>query len=958
MTSSSFDDVIITASSESQAAGYRAHIAARASRGLLPAETTFHVFPDPNGRRVGSGAATFIALNALAGFYKRSLRGTLRDRRVLILHSGGDSRRLPAYAAQGKLFLPLPLRDDRGFGISLFDLLLQDFQAPLLGEGGRVVIGAGDLYLALANQRLDLHGDDLVGVAFRGTADTGTRHGVYIADSTGHVRSFLQKPSLAAAREAGAIDPEGFVLVDTGVVSLSPEAAERLASAVRVGAHKSLLALAVEGKSPALDLYEHVLLAVLSSSSADDYADALATSVPHRRALVAFKERVGSLTRRVRLAPNSRFLHVGTTRELLERLGPGFGADRGGSGRLVLNSVLRKTVKTAGPLLIEASVINKPAALGGDNVVVGVPGELQRSIRLPRSIGMTFLPIGKKDWAVVVFGDRDYFKTPLGKGGTFLNESVPFPSRVELTLWDVPLWKVGTLDESFEHANTLVSGYIPTDEEFVPISWLMANVNHERLLAGRAEVERRTRLDGLVERMDAHAWLSSADILLDAEDKADALRAARLLLSKAAKRPPTARARMFHAAARLLEQARESKAAAAATESAFEAVRLSVSSPFRAQPAPKFPRILEDQVVWATCPARIDLAGGWSDTPPICTDLGGAVVNAAVTLNGQYPLQTVCRLTKEPTIRLNSIDLGRSITFRSADELRNFGDPSDWAALPKAALTLMGYTPREGKSLAKHLEAFGAGLDITVFSALPKGSGMGSSSILGATLIAALMGVTTHTPLPQIVIGLASQLEQLMSTGGGWQDQAGGVVPGVKLLHTAPGENQIPRVDPIPDHGVLASEEASGRCLLYFTGQRRLARNILRKVVGRYLDREPAARYAIEALKHGALAMRDAITSGSLDEVALHLSQYWHLKQMLDPGSTNPVVTRLFERVGYQLSGYSLLGAGGGGFALLIAKDESAAARVRRMLEHAPPSPTARFYDFAIDSKGLGVSRL
>ena len=123
-------------------------------------------------------------------------------------------------------------------------------------------------------------------------------------------------------------------------------------------------------------------------------------------------------------------------------------------------------------------------------------------------------------------------------------------------------------------------------------------------------------------------------------------------------------------------------------------------------------------------------------------------------------------------------------------------------------------------------------------------------------------------------------------------------------------------------------------------------------------DREPAARYAIESLKHGAMAMRDAITTGSLDEVALHLSHYWHLKQMLDPGSTNPVVTRLFERVRYLLSGYSLLGAGGGGFALLIAKDEAAAARVKRTLEQSQPSPTARFYEFAIDSKGLGVSRL
>ena len=39
--------------------------------------------------------------------------------------------------------------------------------------------------------------------------------------------------------------------------------------------------------------------------------------------------------------------------------------------------------------------------------------------------------------------------------------------------------------------------------------------------------------------------------------------------------------------------------------------------------------------VTADAPARIDLAGGWTDTPPICTDLGGKVCGIAVTVDGK-----------------------------------------------------------------------------------------------------------------------------------------------------------------------------------------------------------------------------------------------------------------------------------------------------------------------------------
>jgi galactokinase/mevalonate kinase-like predicted kinase len=55
---------------------------------------------------------------------------------------------------------------------------------------------------------------------------------------------------------------------------------------------------------------------------------------------------------------------------------------------------------------------------------------------------------------------------------------------------------------------------------------------------------------------------------------------------------------------------------------------------------------------------RIDIAGGWTDTPPYCLLEGGNVVNFAIELNGQPPLQTFIRPSKELRIVLRSIDLG------------------------------------------------------------------------------------------------------------------------------------------------------------------------------------------------------------------------------------------------------------------------------------------------------------
>src|ERR1035441_8846556 len=88
--------VILTASSPRQADSYRQEIELRKEQGRLPAGVLYLVVPDPRGDRIGSGGATLNALRSLAasvsGSYTCDAWG--RRNRVLLIHSGGDSRKL------------------------------------------------------------------------------------------------------------------------------------------------------------------------------------------------------------------------------------------------------------------------------------------------------------------------------------------------------------------------------------------------------------------------------------------------------------------------------------------------------------------------------------------------------------------------------------------------------------------------------------------------------------------------------------------------------------------------------------------------------------------------------------------------------------------------------------------------------------------------------------------------
>ena len=217
--------VAITASSRRQAARYEWEIQRRREQGKLPTDVRYIVVPDPDDRRAGSGGATIHALRVLGG----DRPNWWDDQRVLLIHSGGDSRRLPLYSTSGKLFSALPVRTPWGGTSTVFDewMALSTLWVRQLPTG--LLVGSGDVVLTFDASGLDWTRPGVSGVAMRMPAAIGTQHGVYVSDDQGRVYAFLQKPSIEEVRDAGGMLENGQVALDNGLLRFCPESAERLA---------------------------------------------------------------------------------------------------------------------------------------------------------------------------------------------------------------------------------------------------------------------------------------------------------------------------------------------------------------------------------------------------------------------------------------------------------------------------------------------------------------------------------------------------------------------------------------------------------------------------------------------------------------------------------------------------------------------------------------------------------
>ena len=334
-----------------------------------------------------------------------------------------------------------------------------------------------------------------------------------------------------------------------------------------------------------------------------------------------------------------------------------------------------------------------------------------------------------------------------------------------------------------------------------------------------------------------------------------------------------------------------------------------------------------------TLPLRVNWGGGWSDTPPYCNEHGGTVLNVAICLNGENPVEVTLEKISENKIVFDSRDMDVHGEFDTIEPLQETGDPFDSFALQKACLLACGIIPKEGHTLEEILNRLGGGFVMhSEVHNVPKGSGLGTSSILSAACVKAVfefMGISyTEEDLYSHVLAM----EQIMSTGGGWQDQVGGVTPGLKFISSMPGVEQKIKVCHIElNHETMA--ELDERFALIYTGQRRLARNLLRDVIERYVGNEPDSLFALNEIQRVAALMRFELERGNIDEFARLLDYHWELSQKVDKGSTNTLIDQIFSSINDLIDGRLVCGAGGGGFLQVIMKKGVTKADVHNRLK-------------------------
>ncbi|XP_064885044.1 L-fucose kinase isoform X5 [Columba livia] len=179
--------------------------------------------------------------------------------------------------------------------------------------------------------------------------------------------------------------------------------------------------------------------------------------------------------------------------------------------------------------------------------------------------------------------------------------------------------------------------------------------------------------------------------------------------------------------------------------------------------------------VQVACPARLDLSGGWSDTPPITYEHGGAVVDVAVLVDGCRPIGAQVRRISEPELRLTSLggtpqsEAVMELVCRELEHLQDYCQPHAPGALLKAAFicTQVVQFPSQKPLGAQLMENFGGGFEVQTWSKLPHGSGLGTSSILAGAVMAALYRAAGKTASTTSLIHAVLHLEQRLTTGCG-----------------------------------------------------------------------------------------------------------------------------------------------------------------------------------------------
>ncbi len=288
-------------------------------------------------------------------------------------------------------------------------------------------------------------------------------------------------------------------------------------------------------------------------------------------------------------------------------------------------------------------------------------------------------------------------------------------------------------------------------------------------------------------------------------------------------------------------------------------------------------------------PARVDLAGGTLDIWPV-----SAIIPDAVTLN--------CTLDGGVTVKIERIS-GSSVLFN--ENTKESGSVSS----PHPDLKLLA------GAMAVFAPQSETGFKITVKSDTPRGSGLGTSSVILSALLFGLSKVLEKPMTAMEIVRTAADIEaRLIHAPTGIQDYIAPLFGGMNAIRFPMGKAAVTPI-PIP-------ESLRKRMILIFTGISHFSGAPNWEMIKGFFDNEEIKKAFYLLSEIANLAVSAAI-SGNVSALAIQMRKDYELRKSL-PVQLLPNTTDLFDFLEHspEVSGFRLCGAAGGGTIIVISTEK------------------------------------
>lgn len=962
---SNWDWVVITASNEHQAKAYELQLKNRKEKGYLPVNTQFIIVPDLGGKRIGSGGAT---LNVIKYITEKVGIDNLEKQKILIIHSGGDSKRIPQYSACGKLFSPIPRILSTGEYSTLFDeLLMSVSRIPSRISAGMLIL-PGDTEVLFNPLQLELLSCDAAALSIKTNIIEGKEHGVFIGGANNIVQKFLHKQSESILRSSHAVDSKDNVDIDTGCIWFGHTLVRELANLFFINnIYDEEQFLKFVNDKVRLSFYADFVSPLSEEMTWEEYKKEKPEGSFSEELLICRKKLWNIFHKYkmslVRMMP-AKYIHIGRTVELFrlmvheiyhyhyldweKQLLCNIENKAQYSG---INSLVEPTVQISDECYIENCILKGMTTVPQNTILSGI---IANDIKIPKNVVLHTLKLKNGKYVCRIYGLED---NPKGSvDSEFLQSSLrelckktkldinELCNEIPLSIWnakiymesdtselavekalllhriitgkatdsEIQLWKNGkrySLQESFEYADV---EYIILMQEKIKQKVFVQNcitkiksgenvckVFDEKILS---EEELKQILDFTNKEIDIFLkmklYLGLSYICKKYNCKIDAIDTEKF------------------------------------EDMAYEVVKNNIlNTVFEKHTIKKERKQFVVDKVEVELPVRVNFCGSPSDAAPYCLEYGGTMLDGTLLLKGKMPIKATIQKIKEPIIKLISTDLKSEICCTKIEEIQNCGNPYDTFALHKAILVATSLIPQNTmQTLEEICTILGGGFILTTSVNVPKGSGLGTSSILAAAAIKAVHEMMGQKVSDDVIYAEVFATEQLMNTGGGWQDQAGGLTAGIKFMYTKPGIYQEIKIDTIYLEERI-KKELENRFALIFSGQRRLAKNVLREEMNKCLSNDKQSLDIVEEIRTLCLLMRFELEQGNIKKFGKYITKQFELIKQLDKGASNTYIEYIFDCCDDLIDGKSICGAGGGGFLQVILKEGVSKDTLKKRIE-------------------------